>query len=80
MKKKIHDLFIRIPDKSQQPFLTQFGWVTPSKWIKAEGDINCGSLAKPNKDILEFKWVPISDNKDEYDELLKRLFGRLFRG
>lgn len=44
--------------------------VTQTQWIKAEDNINLGSTAKPNKNILAFRY-DIPDDKP----LFKRLFG-----
>jgi hypothetical protein len=42
-----------------------------TKWVKANGEVNLGSSAKPNPEIIEFKYnVP-----DDKENILNRLFG-----
>lgn len=44
--------------------------IVETKWVKANGEINLGSMAKPNKEVLEFKY-----NIPEDKPLFEKLFG-----
>lgn len=66
--KQLHRLFIRTPVKSEnalRPKYDQHGReIIYTEWVEV-GEINLGSSAKPNKDVIEVKFVPIEYEKDD---------------
>lgn len=78
--RQTHRLFIKVIDRTRKPIITDDGkQIIYVKWVEvAEADF--GSWKCPNKDILEFKLVPIEYEDDGKEKQIdfKRLFGDFF--
>ena len=62
------ELFIRV---KTEEYVNQDGRIfIKSEWVKSNGEVSLGSMAKPNKKVLEIKYN-VPDDKP----LFKRLMG-----
>jgi len=71
--KQTHKLLIKFIDRSKQPVIENGIKYIFTKQMEVS-EINLGSIKKPNKDIIEFAFEPISDERDQRHGLWFREF------
>ena len=68
--KEIEETELHLRIKTDE-FVDDYGrTIIKSEWIKANGEVSLGSMAKPNKKVLEIKYNVPNDKP-----LFKRLMG-----
>ena len=75
-KKPKYRLFKKVIDKSKPQMEDRDGGIIiPAKWVENNGDLNLGSIKKPNPEVFEVKLEPIKEREPNFFDM----FGGMMR-